>query len=155
MPKIAEFATVVLDLVAEELDVPKEQILSKSRMAEVVDARHTAVKLLHSNNVYPAKIAAVFDVSQIAYTDKEGKKHTGAYWTCEQVEEATKAMSFPSGTTKWDKFVAFNSFFADTCKVLTEEQTLKTAYQFYFADEDFPKERGAKIWLYMAMVHGL
>lgn len=155
MPKIAEFATVVLDLVAEELDVPKEQILSKSRMAEVVDARHTAVKLLHSNNVYPAKIAAAFDVSQIAYTDKEGKKHTGAYWTCEQVEEATKAMSFPSGTTKWDKFVAFNSFFADTCKVLTEEQTLKTAYQFYFADEDFPKERGAKIWLYMAMVHGL
>lgn len=63
MPKIAEFATVVLDLVAEELDVPKEQILSKSRIAEVVDARHTAVKLLHSNNVYPAKIAAVFDVS--------------------------------------------------------------------------------------------
>ena len=98
---------------------------------------------------------AEYDVSQIAYTDKEGKKHTGAYWTCEQVEEATKAMSFPSGTTKWDKFVAFNSFFADTCKVLTEEQTLETAYQFYFADEDFPKERGAKIWLYMAMVHGL
>lgn len=63
MPKIAEFATVVLDLVAEELDVPKEQILSKSRMAEVVDARHTAVKLLHSKNVYPSKIAAVFDVS--------------------------------------------------------------------------------------------
>lgn len=98
---------------------------------------------------------AEWDVAQIEYTDREGKKHTGAYWTCEQVEEATKAMSFPSGTTKWDKFVAFNSFFADTCKVLTEEQTLETAYQFYFADEDFPKERGAKIWLYMAMVHGL
>ena len=96
---------------------------------------------------------AEYDVSQITYTDKEGKKHTGAYWTCEQVEEATKAMSFPSGTTKWDKFVAFNSFRADTCKVLTEEQVLKAAYQFYFADEDFAAKN--KIWHYMEMVHSL
>lgn len=63
MPKIAELAEYVLELVAEELEVSKKQILSKSRRAEVVDARHTAVKLLHSNNVYPSKIAAVFDVS--------------------------------------------------------------------------------------------
>lgn len=98
---------------------------------------------------------AEYDVSQITYTDKEGRKRTGAYWTCEQVEEATKAMSFPSGTTKYDKFVAFNSFHSDTCKVLTDEQILKAAYQFYFADEDFAKERGAKIWLYMEMVHSV
>lgn len=63
MPKIAEFADYVLELVAEELDVPKESIMSKSRNAEVVDARHTAVKLLHCNNIYPSKIAAMFDVS--------------------------------------------------------------------------------------------
>lgn len=106
-------------------------------------------------NCHYDKSWAEWDVSQIAYTDREGKKHTGAYWTCEQVEEATKAMSFPSGTTKYDKFVAFNSFYADTCKVLTEEQVLKAAYQFYFADEDWPKENGAKVWAYMAMVHGL
>lgn len=99
------------------------------------------------------KVWADYDVSQIAYTDKEGKKHTGAYWTCEQIEEATKGMTFPSGTTKWDRFVAFNVFWSDTCKVLTDEQILKAAYQFYFADEDYPKERGAKIWSYMAMVH--
>lgn len=96
---------------------------------------------------------ADYDVSQIAYTDKEGKKHTGAYWTCEQIEEVTKAMSFPSGTTKYDRFVAFNSFHADTCKVLTDEQILKAAYQFYFADEDFPVN--TKIWKYMAMVHNM
>lgn len=94
-----------------------------------------------------------YDVSKIEYTDREGKQHKGAYWTCEQIEEDTKAMSFPNGTTKYDKFVAFNSFHADTCKVLTDEQILKAAYQFYFADEDFPKERGAKIWRYMEMVH--
>lgn len=101
------------------------------------------------------KAWADWDVSQIAYTDREGKKRTGAYWTCEQIEEATKAMSFPAGTTKYDRFVAFNSFHADTCKVLTDEQVLKAAYQFYFADEDWPKENGAKVWAYMAMVHGL
>ncbi len=48
MPKIAEFADRVITLVAEESDIPKEAILSKSRTAEVVDARHLAIKLLHS-----------------------------------------------------------------------------------------------------------
>lgn len=63
MPKLAEFADNVLDLVAEELEVTKDQILSKSRKAEVVDARHMAVRLLHSRNVYPSRIAPIFDVS--------------------------------------------------------------------------------------------
>lgn len=63
MPKIAEFANTVLDLVAEELEVPKELILSKSRKAEVVDARHLAIRLLHSNNIYPSRIASIFGMS--------------------------------------------------------------------------------------------
>lgn len=63
MPKIAALADFVLDLVAEELDVTKEQILSRSRKAEVVDARHTAVRLLHANNVYPSRVAEIFGVS--------------------------------------------------------------------------------------------
>lgn len=63
MPKIAELATVVLDLVAEELDVPKESIMSKSRKAEIVDARHMVAKLLHIRNVYPSRIAEIFGVS--------------------------------------------------------------------------------------------
>lgn len=94
---------------------------------------------------------AMHDVSQISYTDREGKKHTGAYWTCEQIEEATKGMTFPSGTTKYDKWVAFNVFYSDCCKVLTDEQILKAAYQFFFADEDWSGKN--KIWAYMAMVH--
>lgn len=63
MPKFAEFAERVLELVADELEVAKEQILSKSRKAETVDARHMAVKLLHANNVYPSKIAGVFGLT--------------------------------------------------------------------------------------------
>lgn len=63
MPKIAELAGHVLDLVAEELDVPKESILTKSRKAEIVDARHMAAKLLHIHNVYPSRIAEIFGVS--------------------------------------------------------------------------------------------
>lgn len=63
MPKIAELADNVLDLVANELEIPRELILSKSRKAEVVDARHMAARLLHSNNVYPSRIASVFGVS--------------------------------------------------------------------------------------------
>lgn len=63
MPKIAELADHVLDLVAEELDVPKDSILSKSRKAEIVDARHMVAKLLHVRNVYPSRIAEIFGVS--------------------------------------------------------------------------------------------
>lgn len=63
MPKFAEFADRVLNLVAEELEVPKEQILSKSRRAETVDARHTVAKLLHSSHIYPSRIAEILGVS--------------------------------------------------------------------------------------------
>lgn len=63
MPKIAELANHVLDLVADELEVTKESILSKSRKAEVVDARHMTAKLLHANHVYPSRIAEIFGLS--------------------------------------------------------------------------------------------
>jgi chromosomal replication initiation ATPase DnaA len=63
MPKIAELANHIIETVAEELDVPKESILSKSRKAEVVDARHMAAKLLHIRDIYPSRIAEIFGVS--------------------------------------------------------------------------------------------
>lgn len=94
---------------------------------------------------------AEHDAANISYTDKEGRKHTGAYWTSEQIEEATKGMTFPSGVTRWDRYVAFNAFWADTCKVLADEQIIKAAYQFFFADEDWRDGKGTatKIWHYM------
>lgn len=63
MPKIAELADHIIETVAEELDVPKDAILSKSRKAEIVDARHMTAKLLHARNVYPSRIAEIFGVS--------------------------------------------------------------------------------------------
>ena len=63
MSKIAEFACQVLDLVSAETEIPKETILSKSRTIDVVDARHLAIKLLHSKNIYPSRIAAIFGIS--------------------------------------------------------------------------------------------
>lgn len=63
MPKIAELANHIIETVAEELDVPKESILSKSRKAEIVDARHMVAKLLHIRDIYPSRIAEIFGVS--------------------------------------------------------------------------------------------
>lgn len=63
MPKIARLADHILGIVAEELDVPKESIMSKSRKAEIVDARHMVAKLLHVRNVYPSRIAQIFGMS--------------------------------------------------------------------------------------------
>lgn len=63
MPKIAEFADCVLGLVAEDLEVPRGLILSKSRKAEAVDGRHLAIRLLHGGDVYPSRIASIFGLS--------------------------------------------------------------------------------------------
>lgn len=63
MPKIAELTNHILGIVAEELDVPQNSILSKSRKAEIVDARHMVAKPLHVRNIYPSRIAEIFGVS--------------------------------------------------------------------------------------------
>ena len=98
------------------------------------------------------EVWANHDVSQIEYTDNEGKKHTGAYWTCEQIEEATKGMTFPSGTTKYDKFVAFNFAKSDFCKKFDDSQVLQIGYLFFFSDEDWSSEgkgSSTKTWEYI------
>ena len=90
---------------------------------------------------------AEYDVSQMHYTDKNGVKHYGAYWTAEQIESATQGMKFPQGTTKWDKFVAFNAAYSDFCRDFDDAQVLKIGWLFYFADEDWGSD--TKIWEYM------
>lgn len=90
---------------------------------------------------------AEHDVKVLTGKDKDGRPHKGAEWTVDQIEDATKAMKFPVGTTKWDKYVAFNAFKSVVCSVLDNEQTLKAAYSFYFADENWPTS--TKIWDYM------
>lgn len=97
------------------------------------------------------EVWAMHDVSMMYSTTKDGRRMEGAYWTCEQIEEATKAKTFPAGTTKWDKFVAYNSAKHDWGKEFDDEQILKIAYLFYFADEDFKGKN--KIWSYMEMIY--
>lgn len=98
------------------------------------------------------EIWAMHDVSEMYSTNKEGKKWHGAYWTVEQIEEATKDKAFPAGTTKWDKFVAYNSAKHDWCKSFDDAQILKIAYDFYFSDEDWTHKE-SKIWSYMSMIY--
>ena len=90
------------------------------------------------------ELFAMYDVSKVEYTDKNGMKHVGAHWTLEQIEMATAGMRFPSGVTRWDKYVAFNAAYADLCKVLDEEEILKAGHALYFADEDWGSD--TKIW---------
>lgn len=92
---------------------------------------------------------ALADVAKLHYTGADGAKHTGAHWTMEQVEAATANKAFPAGTTKFDRFVAYNVFYADLCRVLDDKQVLEAAYRFWFDDEDWKGD--GKIWDYMSL----
>lgn len=92
------------------------------------------------NNHYDEEFAK-WDVNQM--------KPLGMYWSPQQVEDATKGMSFPPGTTVWDKFVAFNAFKNDLDGTFSDEQIIKGAYMFWFADKDWTGN--GKIWRYMCM----
>lgn len=87
----------------------------------------------------------------LRYVDKEGVEHTEPRWTERMIEEATKDLAFPKDTTVWDKYVAYNSFYADTCRVLSDGDAFKAAYEFYFKDDDYGLE-GSKIWWYMRVM---
>lgn len=89
---------------------------------------------------------------EFAQWDIEHMKPIGMYWTKAQVEEATKHMNFPSGTTSCDKWVAFNAFKNDLVDALEDEAILKAAHAFWFADKDWKDGKSsAKIWEYMML----
>lgn len=93
------------------------------------------------NNHYDEKFAR-WDVEQM--------KPLGMYWTVAQVEDATKGLSFPAGTTIWDRFVALNAFANDLHGVIPDDQIIKSAYAFWFNDKDW-KADGGKVWKYMCL----
>lgn len=101
--------------------------------------------IMYSNHYN--KEFAEYDVNEIKYTNKEGKERTGAYWSVEQIEQATANMRFPAGTTKWDKYVGFNVAYSDFCKKYEDADVLNIGYLQYFADEDWGST--TKIWEYM------
>lgn len=77
MPKLTELAATIIDFVATEFEVPKEMILSKSRNAEAVDARHVAAMILYRSGIYVSRIAEILRVSpryvQYIVTDFEDR----------------------------------------------------------------------------------
>lgn len=101
--------------------------------------------IMYSNH-YDQEFAE-YDVSVMKYTNKDGKERIGAYWTIEQIEQATMNMRFPQGTTKWDKYVAFNAAYSDFCKKFEDAEILNIGHLFFFADEDWGSS--TKIWEYM------
>lgn len=96
---------------------------------------------------------AMYDVSMIEYTGRNGEKKRGGYWSADQVEEATRGFRFPSGVNKWDKYVGFNLMYSDLCRKMDDAQVLDAAYLFYFADEDWPGGSGTKVWDYVCCKH--
>jgi hypothetical protein len=86
---------------------------------------------------------------QFARWDVEQMKPLGAYWTPAQIEEATKSQPHPTGTTVWDKYVAYNAFANDLHGVIPDDHILKAAHAFWFADKDWVGE--GKIWRYMCI----
>jgi hypothetical protein len=103
-------------------------------------------------NCHYSEDFALHDVDHLSYTAKDGKKHTGGHWSVDDIEQATRSMTFPSEVNIWDKYVAFNAAYADFCLHFDDKQILQIAYDFYFADEDFVGNN--KIWRYMCMTYG-
>lgn len=97
------------------------------------------------NNHYNKEFAE-HDVNSLKYKNRDGKEVSGPYWTSEQIEVTTKNMTFPPGTTIWDKYVAFNAWYSDLCTEMEDTELFKSCYKYFFADEDAPK---GKIWVYM------
>lgn len=55
--RTAELTAQVMRIVTEESDIPKEMIYSANKSAEVVDARHLYIAMLHSMGLYVTIIA--------------------------------------------------------------------------------------------------
>lgn len=92
---------------------------------------------------------ALADVAKLHYIGTDKAEHTGAHWTLEQIETATANVTFPKGTTKWDKYVAYNAAYSDFCTKFDDAQILDIAYLFYFDDKDW--KSSGKIWDYMGL----
>ena len=126
---VMEMAMVITDAMVTE----KEWLLRVSVLLQDSEA------VLSSGGHYDEEFAR-HDISKML--------PRGEYWSLKQVEDATKGMSFPQGTTPCDKWVAFNAFANDLDGVLSDEDIIKAAYAFWFADKDWVGKWG-KIWTYM------
>lgn len=115
----------------------------------------------HTNKKeYWALMRKVFGIMSGGHYNEEFAKHDveemqplGEYWSMKQVDETTKGMTFPQGVTLCDKYVAFNAHANDLSGVLSDEQIIKSAFAFWFADKDWNGKN--KIWEYMCLNYSL
>lgn len=105
--------------------------------------QHKAIYKGHYNEEF-----ATYELTRVYYV-KDGRTTNVPYWTVEEIEEKTKGLTYPSGTTIWDKWVAHNTFRSDTMKSLPDDLALKAGWEFFFDDLDFKKEGTTKLWEYM------
>lgn len=134
MWRAVEVADNLLDKLHDEH--PEEFDKYMRRMSEAVNGCHYTEEL------------AKKDVEQMHHTGKDGMAHHGSHWSAEEIEAATNGKQFPQGTTKWDKFVAYNAAWHDFNKKFDDAQVLDIAYLFFFGDEDY--EGDGKVWKYMS-----
>lgn len=102
--------------------------------------------LLH--NGHYGEEFALYDISQMYYTDKDNKKHNEPRWSCDEAQSV-----MPNGLNKWDWWVALSATHSDLCGILDDDTIIKVAYQYWFKDEDWPSK--TKIWDYMMAKNNL
>lgn len=64
MAKINEYTAAILQAVEEDCDVEADEVLSRCGTADVVDARHIAVFLLHEQGFSTSRIARAMMISK-------------------------------------------------------------------------------------------
>lgn len=72
----SELFAQILECVAFETEIAKEQILSKDKFQDVVDARYMLVHFCHKNGMYTTDIARMMRFSRRAYEEgfEEGRR---------------------------------------------------------------------------------
>lgn len=139
-------------------DAIERGMTSESKMWENVDAVDELLEVIQKEHpdMYWAFIRKMHGSlhkghynQKFAIYDVEQMKPLGMYWTKAQIDEATKGMVFAQGVTEWDRYVAFNAFANDLKPEMADDQILKAAYKFWFADKDW--NNNTKIWDYMCM----
>ena len=143
--KMKDLTNIISEFLAPMKKVHKEKYWSFMR---------DVFGLLNDNH-YDSEFAE-HDVKNIEYIDIQGVKHKGGYWTFEQAEEAMKKVQLPQDANKYDWYVALNNTYADTCKVLDDEQIIKLACQFWFKEQDWAGKdtSSTKIFEYMKCKYG-
>lgn len=113
-----------------------------NELMEMLEEKHPALYEEFMRKSYEAmngkhynRYFAEEDVSKLHYTDKDGKEHHGAYWTIEQIKEATAEKKFPQGTTDWDKYVAYNYIKATLMSELNDEEIFSVTHALFFKSE--------------------